>query len=61
MGSQSGVDLGQDSNWRTGMGEAVASELGEEAQVVPHLHADKLEEQLGSETDHTTQGSSSGK
>ena len=30
-------------------------------RVVPHLCADKLEEQLGSKTDLTAQGSSMGK
>ena len=30
-------------------------------QMVPHLHADNWEEQLGSKTNHATQGSSAGK
>ena len=56
MGNQGGGDSQQGGGWRSGVGEAMAGRLG-----TPTLHADNQEEQLGSETERTTQGSSMGK
>ena len=59
-----GVEMG---SWveRTG-GQAATGRPGQARWwlvdwAVPHLHAINWEEQLGSETDRTTQGSSAGK
>ena len=54
LGSWSGEDTWQGSGWRTGQARWRL------ADRVPDLRVDNQEEQLGSKTDHTTQGSNMG-
>ena len=54
-GSRDGEDVRQGGGWQTGRARQQL-----EDRAVPHLHADKLEGTTG-ETEHTTQGSTTGK
>ena len=63
MGSKSGENSWQGSGWRTRQGGSWQSRRGGslwtgQSHISVHIN---WEEQLGSETDHATQGSSSGK